>query len=138
VRQGTLLFELANRFLKHFIGCCPKTGSFAIGPTNGRACGKLKCCLLYELDTYIEARQEFPEQLMYLETAKGLAKPLKTDYLKKEIWFSIAEDISSGAFPLPVKEVKDIIQQNKRGIKPEIKLNVEKATDDLGLARDER
>lgn len=96
------------------------------------ACGKLKCCLLYELDTYIEARQEFPEQLMYLETAKGLAKPLKTDYLKKEIWFSIAEDISSGAFPLPVKEVKDIIQQNKRGIKPEINQNLEKGTDELG------
>lgn len=96
------------------------------------ACGKLKCCLLYELDTYIEARQEFPEQLMYLETAKGLAKPLKTDYLKKEIWFSIQEDATSGAFHLSVKEVKDIIQKNKRGIKPEIKPPVEKTADDLG------
>ncbi len=96
------------------------------------ACGKLKCCLLYELDTYMEARQEFPEELMYLETSRGLAKPLKTDYLKKEIWFNIEGDMASGAFSMTVKEVKDFIQQNKRGIKPEIKLNTEKAIDEFG------
>ena len=84
------------------------------------ACGKLKCCLLYELDVYLEARQEFPEELIYLEMAKGLAKPLKTDYLKKEIWFNIAGDASSGTFALSLKEVKDIIQQNKKGQKPEL------------------
>jgi cell fate regulator YaaT (PSP1 superfamily) len=96
------------------------------------ACGKLKCCLLYELDAYMEARQEFPEQLIYLETAKGIAKPLKTDYLKKEIWFSIDTDIASGAFAISVKEVKDIIQKNKRGIKPDIISKTEKVTDDMG------
>jgi cell fate regulator YaaT (PSP1 superfamily) len=96
------------------------------------ACGKLKCCLLYELDAYMEARQEFPEQLIYLETAKGIAKPLKTDYLKKEIWFSIDTDITSGAFAISVKEVKDIIQKNKRGIKPDIISKTEKVTDDMG------
>lgn len=96
------------------------------------ACGKLKCCLLYELDTYMEARQEFPEELMYLETEKGIAKPLKTDYLKKEIWFTIEGNITMAAFPLSVKEVKDIIQKNKRGIKPEITQNPEKQTEDFG------
>ena len=109
-----------------------KQGLSASAQRMAGACGKLKCCLLYELDTYMEAREEFPEQLMYLETTKGIAKPIKTDYLKKEIWFSIAENMASGAFPLSVKEVKDIIQQNKRGIKPEIKQNKEKVTDDLG------
>jgi hypothetical protein len=97
-----------------------KQGLSASAQRLAGACGKLKCCLLYELDAYMEARQEFPEQLMYLETAKGLAKPLKTDYLKKEIWFSVAGDATSGTFALSLKEVKDIIQKNKRGIKPEI------------------
>ncbi len=96
------------------------------------ACGKLKCCLLYELDTYMEARQEFPEELIYLETAIGLAKPIKTDYLKKEIWFTIEGNVMSAAFSLSVKEVKDIIQQNKRGQKPEIKQKPDNVTDELG------
>jgi cell fate regulator YaaT (PSP1 superfamily) len=84
------------------------------------ACGKLKCCLLYELDMYIESRKEFPEQLLYLETAKGVAKPVNTDYLNKEIWFAYNSNDLGGTFKLSLKEVKDIIQKNKRGQKPEI------------------
>lgn len=117
-----------------------KQGLSASAQRLAGACGKLKCCLLYELDSYIEARQEFPEVLLYLETAKGLAKPLKTDYLKKEIWFSVAEDIVSGAFVLSLKEVKDIIQKNKRGIKPEIyqQKNTETEPRDYQLMNTER
>jgi cell fate regulator YaaT (PSP1 superfamily) len=96
------------------------------------ACGKLKCCLLYELDVYMEARQEFPEQLMYLDMARGLAKPLKTDYLKREIWFNIEGDAMSGAFALSLKEVKDIIQLNKRGQKPEIPRKELTGTEEIG------
>jgi len=84
------------------------------------ACGKLKCCLLYELDVYIEARKEFPRELLDLETSKGIAKPFKTDYLKKEIWFNLIGGLPGNYFKLSLKEVKDIIQKNKRGIKPEI------------------
>lgn len=84
------------------------------------ACGKLKCCLLYELDVYIEARNEFPRELLNLEIAKGIAKPFKTDYLKKEIWFNLVGGLPGNSFKLSVKEVKEIIQKNKRGIKPEI------------------
>ena len=84
------------------------------------ACGKLKCCLLYELDVYIESRKEFPEQLLHLETANGLVKPINTDYLKKEIWYVYKNNTSGGTFKLSLKEVKDIIQKNKRGQKPEI------------------
>lgn len=84
------------------------------------ACGKLKCCLMYELDVYIEARNEFPRELLNLETAKGVAKPFKTDYLKKEIWYSLLEGLPGNSFKLSLKEVKSIIQKNKRGIHPEI------------------
>jgi cell fate regulator YaaT (PSP1 superfamily) len=83
------------------------------------ACGKLKCCLLYELDTYIEAGNEFPRELLKLEIAKGTVKPFKTDYLKKEIWY-ILEGSAGVTFNLSLKEVKSIIQKNKRGIKPEV------------------
>lgn len=83
------------------------------------ACGKLKCCLLYELDTYIEAQKEFPRELLNLDLAKGTAKPFKTDYLKKEVWYSL-EGSGSAVFNLSIQQVKDIIQQNKRGVRPEI------------------
>jgi cell fate regulator YaaT (PSP1 superfamily) len=83
------------------------------------ACGKLKCCLLYELDVYIEAQNEFPRELLDLELAKGIARPFKTDYLKKEIWYSLEGSVGT-TFNLSIQQVKDIIQKNKRGIRPEI------------------
>jgi hypothetical protein len=83
------------------------------------ACGKLKCCLLYELDVYIEAQNEFPQELLNLELAKGIARPFKTDYLKKEIWYNL-EGNAGTVFNLSIQQVKDIIQKNKRGIKPDI------------------
>jgi cell fate regulator YaaT (PSP1 superfamily) len=83
------------------------------------ACGKLKCCLMYELDTYIEAQNEFPKELLNLDLAKGIAKPFKTDYLKKEIWYSLEGSVGV-TFNLSIQQVKDIIQKNKRGIRPEI------------------
>lgn len=83
------------------------------------ACGKLKCCLLYELDMYMEARNEFPNELLNLELAKGLAVPIKTDYLKKEICYSLEGSMGT-TFNLNIAQVKDIIQKNKRGIKPAI------------------
>ncbi len=84
------------------------------------ACGKLKCCLLYELDVYMEARGDFPKELLHLETSKGIAKPIKTDFLRREIWYSLAEGIPGNSFKLPVEEVKSIIRKNKMGVKPEI------------------
>ncbi|WP_163322210.1 PSP1 domain-containing protein [Draconibacterium mangrovi] len=83
------------------------------------ACGKLKCCLLYELDAYIEAGNEFPRELLDLELASGIAKPFKTDYLKKEIWYGLQGSMGT-TFNLSLKQVRDIIQKNKRGIKPEV------------------
>ncbi|QIA09633.1 PSP1 domain-containing protein [Draconibacterium halophilum] len=83
------------------------------------ACGKLKCCLLYELDAYIEAGNEFPRELLDLELESGIAKPFKTDFLKKEIWYGLAGSMGT-TFNLSLKQVRDIIQKNKRGIKPEL------------------
>ncbi|MEN8115503.1 MAG: regulatory iron-sulfur-containing complex subunit RicT [Bacteroidota bacterium] len=95
-----------------------KQGLSASAQKMAGACGKLKCCLLYELDAYVEAGKEIPKELLNLETAKGIIKPFKTDYLKKEIWY-ILEGSVGVTFNLSVAQVKDIIQKNKRGIKPE-------------------
>ncbi len=103
------------------------------------ACGKLKCCLLFELDTYIEARNEFPRELLNLELAKGIAKPFKTDYLKKEIWYSLEGSMGT-TFKLTLKQVKDIIQKNKHGIQPEINsfAENEKEENKMEVSLDER
>ncbi|NQU88241.1 MAG: hypothetical protein HQ541_21040 [Mariniphaga sp.] len=84
------------------------------------ACGKLKCCLMYEIDAYMEAGEDFPKELLSLNTSKGLAKPIKTDYLAKKIWYTITTNARVQTFELSTTEVKDIIQQNKKGIKPDL------------------
>ncbi len=96
------------------------------------ACGKLKCCLMYELDVYIEAQTEFPQELLRLELAKGIAVPFKTDYLKKEIWYNM-EGSSGNIFNLTINQVKDIIQKNKRGIKPDLKPLTEPVKEEHGM-----
>ena len=97
------------------------------------ACGKLKCCLMYELDMYIEAGNEFPNELLDLETASGIASPFKTDYLKKEIWYTLKEGLPGNSFKLSVKEVKDFIQKNKKGIKPTLKKDSKTRGNELNM-----
>lgn len=87
------------------------------------ACGKLKCCLMYELDVYLEAGEEFPAELLDLETSKGIAKPFKTDYLSKKIWYTLEVNSQVRTFELTTKEVRDIIQKNKHGVKPDLTNN---------------
>ena len=55
-------------------------------------CGRLKCCLNYELDTYMEALKDIPEVSRPLETQKGLAKLQKTDIFRKIMWFGYDDE----------------------------------------------
>jgi cell fate regulator YaaT (PSP1 superfamily) len=80
-------------------------------------CGKLKCCLMYELDTYIEAREDIPKTLLELETEKGLAYHHKTDILKRIMYYSYDQKSPENLIPVPVDRVKEIIGLNKKGIK---------------------
>ncbi|SMO60441.1 PSP1 domain-containing protein [Solitalea koreensis] len=79
-------------------------------------CGKLKCCLNYELDSYIDALKDIPENVDRLETEKGYAKLQKTDIFKKVMWFSFIGQ--ENWIPLDVNKVKEIVQMNKMGKKP--------------------
>lgn len=80
-------------------------------------CGKLKCCLNYELDTYMDALKYIPDNVNLLRTEKGDARLQKTDIFKKTMWFSYPGEESW--IPLHVNRVKEIQALNKEGIKPE-------------------
>lgn len=83
-------------------------------------CGKLKCCLMYELDTYLEAHEDFPNELLMLETEKGLAKHLKTEILSKRIWYLVENVYGAKPVVLELEDVRKIIQLNKKGVKPSL------------------
>ena len=80
-------------------------------------CGKLKCCLNYELDTYMDALKTIPDHVDRLKTQKGDARLQKTDIFKQLMWFSFADD--NTWIPLGVDRVKEIAEMNKNGEKPE-------------------
>jgi cell fate regulator YaaT (PSP1 superfamily) len=81
-------------------------------------CGKLKCCLNYEYDTYVDAQKGFPSTEIKLKTKKGEAIHQKTDIMQRLMWYSYLND-SSNQMAISVDTVLDIIDQNKKGIFPE-------------------
>jgi len=97
-------------------------------------CGKLKCCLNYELDSYLDALKDFPESNVRLETIKGSAFHQKTDIFKRVLYYAYIDD-PGNFIALPVQRVKEIIALNKEGNKPDAllsekeKIRVEKAPD---------
>ena len=80
-------------------------------------CGRLKCCLNYELDTYLDALQHFPEHVDVLQTAKGNAQLIKKDIFKNLMWYTLPD--SSKQYPLTIDTVKKIKSLNEKGIRPE-------------------
>ncbi|MDX5348069.1 MAG: Signal peptidase-like protein [Hymenobacteraceae bacterium] len=80
-------------------------------------CGRLKCCLNYELDTYMEALKDIPTVSRPLQTQKGDAILQKTDIFRKIMWFGVKDD--NNWHPVPVERVQEIIELNAQGIVPE-------------------
>ncbi len=85
-------------------------------------CGRLKCCLNYELDTYIEAVKDFPE-VESLKTQQGVASLKKTDIFRKIMWFGYEND--SNWISLSVERVREIIELNEKGVLPETLLQAQ-------------
>ncbi len=85
-------------------------------------CGKLKCCLNFEQDAYVDEIDNFPDSSIPLNTRKGDAFFQKMDVFKNVMWYSYMDDPAIH-HPIPVKKVKYILGQNKKGRKPE---NLEK------------
>ncbi len=80
-------------------------------------CGRLKCCLNYELDTYMDALQEFPRDADILQTEAGNARLIKTDIFKKLMVYEYAE--AGKQYPLTITKVREIRLMNQQGGKPE-------------------
>ena len=78
-------------------------------------CGRLKCCLNYELDTYMDALSIFPDQAERLETEKGIAQLQKKDIFKSLMWYSYSDN--NKQYPLSIARVKEIQKLNKLGQK---------------------
>jgi cell fate regulator YaaT (PSP1 superfamily) len=80
-------------------------------------CGRLKCCLNYELDTYLDALQGFPDNCDYIQVAKGNASLIKKDIFKNLMWYVLPD--SSKQYPLTIERVRKIKSLNAQGIIPE-------------------
>ncbi len=79
-------------------------------------CGRLKCCLNYELDTYMDALKEIPELTKPLLTSKGEARLQKTDIFKKIMWFGYENENSW--ISIHIDRVNEIIKLNEAGKRP--------------------
>lgn len=90
-------------------------------------CGKLKCCLNFEQDAYLDELEQFPETSIPLITRKGEAIYQKMDVFKKLMWYSYLDEPET-FHPILASKVKYIQSQNKKGRKPE---NLEKFVDEL-------
>ena len=80
-------------------------------------CGKLKCCLNYEYEAYVEELKNFPNTHIPLNTRKGDASCHKIDIFKRLMWYSYKNDQSHVLYALPTDKVKEIIALNKKGDK---------------------
>ncbi|MCH7657159.1 MAG: hypothetical protein IIB05_02415 [Bacteroidetes bacterium] len=80
-------------------------------------CGKLKCCLNYELGSYLDAQQDFPDTSIPLETEKGVAYHQKTDIYKRLMWYSFDKEKIVNLTVIPVERVAAIQEENKKGHK---------------------
>lgn len=78
-------------------------------------CGRLKCCLNYELDTYLDALQQFPDYAETLDTAMGTAHLIKKDIFKNLMWYVLPNNTKH--YPLTIQRVKEIKRLNREGQK---------------------
>jgi len=82
-------------------------------------CGKLKCCLNYEVAAYMDAQSRIPRLHQPLEFQDGTAYLAKTDILSGTMYFTYEKGSLAALYPIPAAEVKEIIALNKKGVKPE-------------------
>ena len=108
----------------------------SLNPTKlAGQCGKLKCCLNFELDQYVEAMRDFPSVNTRLRLPKGTASHFKTDIFQRVMFFTYDGQPGEPPFPLTIDSVKEIIEKNKKGVEIEdidkflIEETVEKETD---------
>jgi len=83
-------------------------------------CSKLKCCLNYEIDSYMDARKDFPSSEIQLNTQMGKASHFKTDVYRGIMWYVVSGKSGSSIIPLSIEKVWETIENNKKGEVPEV------------------
>ena len=81
-------------------------------------CAKLKCCINFEVDSYVEALKHLPSKELTLETKDSTYYHFKTDVFKAEITYSTDKSIAANLVTIPASRVFEVINLNKKGIKP--------------------
>lgn len=81
-------------------------------------CAKLKCCINYEVDTYVEAQKRLPSREIVLETKDNNYYHFKTDIFKREITYSTDKSFAANLITIPASRAFDVINMNKKGMKP--------------------
>lgn len=108
-------------FITNFVSVTTNSARFqdlSLNPQKlAGQCGKLKCCLNYELDAYLDAQRDFPNVDVPLELETGRAFHYKTDVFRGMMWYSIGKNGSNSIVPVSVERVKEIILLNKKGQK---------------------
>ena len=82
-------------------------------------CAKLKCCMNYEVDVYVEALKRFPARDVALETLDSTYYHFKSDILKREITYSTDKSFAANLVTISTRRAFDVINLNKKGVKPE-------------------
>lgn len=101
-------------------------------------CGRLKCCLNYELDTYMEALSSFPDDADKLKTKEGMATLVKTDIFKGLMYYGYEKDRGRGAlFALAIAQVRSVRDAIKKGELPESLAALAVVTDTTNVDDDE-
>lgn len=92
-------------------------------------CSRLKCCLNYELDTYLEALENFPDENIILKTEKDSFKVAKIDILRGIMWFNNTNEKDSHFYPISLDNIHKIIEMNNnKHFPPELLPFIEKGT----------
>jgi hypothetical protein len=81
-------------------------------------CSKLKCCLNYEYDVYVDALKEFPDNRVTLRTKRGTGHHLKSEVFKRLMWYAYEGD-EFNMIAIPLDQVKKIIEMNSKGQYPD-------------------
>lgn len=81
-------------------------------------CAKLKCCINYEVDAYVEAQKRLPSREIVLETKDNSYYHFKTDIFKREITYSTDRSFAANLVTIPADRAFDVINMNKKGSKP--------------------
>jgi cell fate regulator YaaT (PSP1 superfamily) len=128
---GTCGRELCcSSFITNFVSVSTQAAriqEIALNPTKlAGQCGKLKCCLNYEVDSYVDARKDFPDRNVYLKLAGGRAIHQKTDVYRGVMWYLLETDKAATSFiPVPVERVNEIIALNRKNIFPDTLLDAQ-------------